>query len=312
MPEPPLDELSRLVTAFGAVAAATAPVGLAAGRIARVSGLRRVWRRRPWRTNWTGFDALGIWLLAPAQGFVAVGGVVAIGLVVPAVCVGFAAWRRAVGAKPAHPAMTPRRAAALIAAGVAGWAVITPVTHFAYYVTLWICAQVGVTQEKHLLSKPPEDVAAAVLLFAMACVLAPVFEELAFRRVLVPWAAAAPYRSRLVMAAGAPFALSRLYGTDPIIAPTLFLVVLAAGYVGLVHGPELANRPSRPAAGAVYATAAFFGLAHSHVWPTPVPLFVLGLGLGYLTLRTRSVWPGVVAHGLFNAVAAVVVLRGPG
>jgi membrane protease YdiL (CAAX protease family) len=41
-----------------------------------------------------------------------------------------------------------------------------------------------------------------------------------------------------------------------------------------------------------------------------VPLFVLGLGLGYLVARTGSILPAVVLHGFFNAVSAVLVLRG--
>jgi len=51
---------------------------------------------------------------------------------------------------------------------------------------------------------------------------------------------------------------------------------------------------------------------HSSVWPSPIPLFVLGLGLGWLAMRTRGVFVPVIVHGLFNAVSAVFVLRGAG
>ena len=64
-------------------------------------------------------------------------------------------------------------------------------------------------------------------------------------------------------------------------------------------------------AGAVYASAALFAAVHASVWPTPIPLLGLGLGLGYLALSTRSVLVPVIVHGLFNAVSAVFVLRGP-
>jgi membrane protease YdiL (CAAX protease family) len=67
-------------------------------------------------------------------------------------------------------------------------------------------------------------------------------------------------------------------------------------------------RRKRRTAGAVYASAALFAAVHSSVWPSPVPLFALGLGLGYLAVRTRGILVPVIVHGLFNAVSAVYVL----
>jgi membrane protease YdiL (CAAX protease family) len=46
------------------------------------------------------------------------------------------------------------------------------------------------------------------------------------------------------------------------------------------------------------------------VWPSPIPLFVLGLGLGWLAVRTRGILVPAIVHGLFNAVSGVFVLRG--
>ena len=48
----------------------------------------------------------------------------------------------------------------------------------------------------------------------------------------------------------------------------------------------------------------------SVVWPSPVPLFVLGVALGYLATRTNRIAACAVLHGLFNAVSYVYVLRG--
>jgi membrane protease YdiL (CAAX protease family) len=61
---------------------------------------------------------------------------------------------------------------------------------------------------------------------------------------------------------------------------------------------------------AVWAGSALFAAFHAQVWPSPVPLFVLALGLGYLYLRTRTLIGPVVVHGLFNAVSAVYLLLG--
>jgi membrane protease YdiL (CAAX protease family) len=62
---------------------------------------------------------------------------------------------------------------------------------------------------------------------------------------------------------------------------------------------------------AVWSSAALFAAAHSVVWPSPVALFVLGLGLGYLTARTRSWAASAVCHILFNTTSFVyLVSRG--
>lgn len=57
---------------------------------------------------------------------------------------------------------------------------------------------------------------------------------------------------------------------------------------------------------AIYATALLFGSIHSN-WPTPVALFVLGLGLGWLAYRTQSLVGPIVLHMLFNGVACVTL-----
>jgi membrane protease YdiL (CAAX protease family) len=64
-------------------------------------------------------------------------------------------------------------------------------------------------------------------------------------------------------------------------------------------------------AGAIYATAALFAAAHSFAWPTPISLFVLALGLGYLVYRTQSIVGAIVLHSLFNGLSCVVLLLAP-
>ena len=66
-------------------------------------------------------------------------------------------------------------------------------------------------------------------------------------------------------------------------------------------------------AGAVVLSAALFGLLHGvdHVFYA-VPVFVLGLILGWLYVRTGRLWVAVGCHGTFNALALVTarLLRG--
>jgi uncharacterized protein len=56
----------------------------------------------------------------------------------------------------------------------------------------------------------------------------------------------------------------------------------------------------------ILGTALVFGLAHGLFVALPV-LVAFGAALGWVRLRSDSVWPGVVAHGLFNALALIAV-----
>jgi membrane protease YdiL (CAAX protease family) len=57
---------------------------------------------------------------------------------------------------------------------------------------------------------------------------------------------------------------------------------------------------------AIYGSAMLFAASHN-VWPTPVPLLLLGLGLGWLASRTQSLVGPIVCHALFNGVACLVL-----
>jgi CAAX protease family protein len=58
---------------------------------------------------------------------------------------------------------------------------------------------------------------------------------------------------------------------------------------------------------ALFATAVLFGLIHGFL--VALPLFVIvGLALGWLRMRTGSVYPGMLMHGVFNAAATILVI----
>jgi uncharacterized protein len=57
---------------------------------------------------------------------------------------------------------------------------------------------------------------------------------------------------------------------------------------------------------AILGTAVVFGLGHGLLVAMPV-FIAFGVALGWVRLRSDSVWPGIVAHGLFNALALVAV-----
>ena len=60
---------------------------------------------------------------------------------------------------------------------------------------------------------------------------------------------------------------------------------------------------------AIVLVGVAFGLAHGLVQAFPF-LAAFGAGLAYLRGRVDSVYPGMVVHGLFNAVALVVAVSG--
>jgi membrane protease YdiL (CAAX protease family) len=57
--------------------------------------------------------------------------------------------------------------------------------------------------------------------------------------------------------------------------------------------------------GAVVGTAIAFAFGHAVVGALP-PLFLFGLALGWVRLRSDSVWPGVAAHGFYNGLAVLL------
>ena len=60
---------------------------------------------------------------------------------------------------------------------------------------------------------------------------------------------------------------------------------------------------------AIIGTGIAFGLAHGLVNAFPF-LAAFGIGLAYLRSRVDSVYPGMIVHGLFNAVALTVAVSG--
>lgn len=58
---------------------------------------------------------------------------------------------------------------------------------------------------------------------------------------------------------------------------------------------------------AVLGTGVLFGLVHGFLVALPI-FVVVGLSLGWLRMRTGSVYPGMLMHGMFNAVATILAV----
>jgi membrane protease YdiL (CAAX protease family) len=194
---------------------------------------------------------------------------------------------------------------------VLAWAALTPAVLVFNQVVLALLSGLGGSADVHPLARltglrPVPD---QILFLLRACVAAPLVEEILFRGALLPWLLGGRYRAWAALAVGVmvaaiPVLLSGPPGVLATRGPVLFAVALVVGYGVLIR---VCRRRARTV-GAVYASAAVFAAVHSPVWPSPVPLFALGLGLGYLAVRTRGVFVPAVVHGMFNAVSALFVL----
>jgi membrane protease YdiL (CAAX protease family) len=60
-------------------------------------------------------------------------------------------------------------------------------------------------------------------------------------------------------------------------------------------------------AAAIVGTAAAFALAHGILAALPT-LMIFAIGLGWVRLRSGSVWPGVLAHGIYNGLVLALSL----
>ena len=70
--------------------------------------------------------------------------------------------------------------------------------------------------------------------------------------------------------------------------------------------------PSRGGTVAITASAAAFALAHQGQGLAYLPLFTLGIVLGFMAHRTGSIVPCILLHALFNAVSVGLLLADPG
>lgn len=236
--------------------------------------------------------------------------------------------------------VTGRGWARNVVAGYLTWLLVTPAAFLVF--VLANVAHAGLTgqpPDKHPLTMLGEAAGTRewVLFALQTVVLAPALEELVFRGLLLPWLAQRdplppdapltipPARRPLVVLVLA-VGVAQMQHVDDLhrawmagdrlamlahLVPGLFF--LGLGALALVPFHRLRRHlrvRSGQQARAILASAALFAAFHANVWPSPVPLVVLAVGLGYLYLRTRSLAGPIIVHGMFNAVSAGYLLLG--
>jgi membrane protease YdiL (CAAX protease family) len=247
------------------------------------------------------------------------------------------AWRGLLATVDAHPvpAITPRATLREVRVGYLTWLVVTPVVYIVGLAALLVYSKLGGQSDEHPILKltqapvvsPAAHAGLLLLVLAEALIAAPVREELLFRGILLPWLADRPWGGdvSLVLAAIVGVAL-RPPMDQPWTSPVAIASRFGPAFLVLAITPlarPLANwRPLRrllpihddvarvQAIRAIVGSAALFACVHSNVWPTPIPLALLALALGWLALRTQSVVAPIVVHILFNTVAFVEIALG--
>jgi membrane protease YdiL (CAAX protease family) len=331
-------EARQMLTAGAIVASVAVPAGLAAWVVARRRTQTLLPACKPWRVPWTGFELFAAFavvsLLIPMllgklglQPLVI--GVAAVPLqlavlvlVARALYPRWNPFRDPQQPEPDDWAYTPMKrlatnVAGLLAFAVLAWVVLTPLVLVFHVGVVQVFTALDWKADEHPLTQFREGALLDQAIFMLqACVAAPLIEEVLFRGLLLPWVIGGRERGAGVSAPlFAPPSVRPwlVMGFAALVAantgkpgPMIFVGVLAGGLAVVWVAVRRGKRHVR----GVYATAAFFAAVHSGVWPSPVPLFLLALGLGWLAVRTRGVLVPFVVHGLFNAVSAVFVLRG--
>ncbi len=221
---------------------------------------------------------------------------------------------RLAGAQLYQLGLTTHRWVADLWIAYLGWLVLTPTVLiiFALSLQIWPAKEY---QEVELLLRFRPGFASWLLSVASTMILAPVFEELFVRGVLQRWMTANPRVADIVL-------LSVLFtaiftgvstqsekGMSPAVGAVVLRVTVGSGYI-LFERMTRRWLPRPGAARSIYSASLIFAGMHP-VWPTPIPLFFLSLGLGYLAYRTQSLIVPIVVHSLFNATSllALIVMR---
>jgi membrane protease YdiL (CAAX protease family) len=223
---------------------------------------------------------------------------------------------------PAQLGLTASRLGRNVLAGLIAAVILTPVVLGVNYAVekLYELGVPGRVQQHPLTLVAQEQLWPAewFLVFFVATVAAPVMEELVFRGMLQPYFMSKEHGGAIAMAVALALAAAAcgrdvwnarsapLADMAAAAAPVLFVAVMVPIYL-IVH-----TRSRTPAAPAIFGTALAFAALHSSVWPSPVALFVLGLGLGVLAWRSQSLVGPFVLHALFNGTSCVLlVLQSP-
>lgn len=225
--------------------------------------------------------------------------------------------RQSCGAALADVGLTVRHFGRNVFAGLVFSLIFVPGAYGLQALAMLVMKLLGSQTQEHpftLLGQQGLYPAEWVLLVAAAVVLAPLWEELYYRGIVQPWVLSRQPRggpmalaAALVLTVGmrADRMQAALAGEECLLLEVIPFVVLVA--MGGVYAALIRAGRSQDVAG-LFATAVLFAWVHVSVWPSPVALVWLAVGLGWLAWRGRSLVGCMVLHAVFNAVACAMLV----
>jgi membrane protease YdiL (CAAX protease family) len=223
--------------------------------------------------------------------------------------------------RPADLGLTAHRLGRNLLVGVAMALVLAPLVYGVEFGLERLLRQLpGTGVQEHSftqLARQGLSPAEWVLLVLAAVVAAPLWEELFFRGLIQPWVIDRPAAGAVLLGLAAAMGVALRWDhlrAAAAVGPKLVLVELipvltALGLVPIFLGLRHGLRSPVPAA--IFATSVLFGWFHVSVWPSPVALTLLSLGLGWLAWRSRSLAGPFALHAVFNGIACVVLVVEP-
>ncbi len=137
-------------------------------------------------------------------------------------------------------------------------------------------------------------------LVTAACLVAPINEEIIFRKLTKMWLGGPTGPQFLFFLAGS----SALLAATHTPAAGFMERALPFAWVLLLYGLMVMGNWG-PESKWMIASAALFSAIHSFAWPTPVPLFIFGLYQSLLMRRTGGLLAPILFHAWFNGIGVV-------
>ncbi len=186
--------------------------------------------------------------------------------------------------------------------------VVTPIVLGVQFVATYVMKWQGIPMQEHFFVKVAESSTEPWIwcsITIQAVIAAPITEEFVYRGVILPWLSQRWWGGWAAMAGGIAIGLAMANESRHPLAFALITSLLAIALTFRHAGEQWARR-------AIAGTAILFAMSHVNFWPSPIPLLVLGLALGWAAHRTRGLITPIVLHSLFNSVATLMLLVGYG
>jgi membrane protease YdiL (CAAX protease family) len=214
--------------------------------------------------------------------------------------------------KPRHFGLTTWRWRESIALAYSTAVIIVPMVYGVNFLAHRAAQWTGSKPHPHPLQSLIESGVSpmAIALTAIqATLIAPLVEEFLFRGVMLTWLSQRWWGGYLAMAGGVAIGWNNFIsssGKELNWTPLGFVVVACLLAYLFTNRP----RPEQWARRAIAGTAILFAMLHVEVWPSPVPLLLLGLALGWCAYRARNLLASFTLHAIFNAVSILLILGG--